>query len=93
MINVENLSFKYRGSKRDVLKHLSLSLSENRICGLLGKNGVGKSTLLYLISGLLKPDMGSVKVDGMLSIKRSPEFLKDVFLCPDDFFLPNTTMS
>lgn len=93
MINVENLSFKYRGSKRDVLKHLSLSLSENQICGLLGKNGVGKSTLLYLISGLLKPDMGSVKVDGMLSIKRSPEFLKDVFLCPEEFFLPNTTMS
>ena len=93
MINVENLSFKYRGSKRDVLKHLSLSLSENRICGLLGKNGVGKSTLLYLISGLLKPAMGSVKVDGMLSIKRSPEFLKDVFLCPEEFFLPNTTMS
>ena len=29
MINVENLSFKYRGSKRDVLKHVSLSLSEN----------------------------------------------------------------
>ncbi len=93
MINVENLSFKYRGSKRDVLKYLNLSLSENHICGLLGKNGVGKSTLLYLISGLLKPDTGRVTVDGMVSSRRSPELLKDIFLVPEEFFLPNTTIS
>ena len=93
MINVENLSFKYRGSKRDVLKYLNLSLSENHICGLLGKNGVGKSTLLYLISGLLKPETGRVTVDGMVSSRRSPELLKDIFLVPEEFFLPNTTIS
>ncbi|MDE6150559.1 MAG: ATP-binding cassette domain-containing protein, partial [Prevotella sp.] len=52
-IKVQDVSFKYKGSRRQVLSNLNLELQENRICGLLGKNGVGKSTLLYLIAGLL----------------------------------------
>ena len=48
MIEVKNLVFSYPGSKHKVFDGLNLTLKENRIYGLLGKNGMGKSTLLYL---------------------------------------------
>ena len=60
MIQVNNLSFSYPRSKHKVFDGLNLELNESRIYGLLGKNGMGKSTLLYLIAGLLKPSKGTV---------------------------------
>lgn len=48
---------------RPLLKELSLSLLPGRICAILGANGVGKSTLLRLMSGLLKPTSGHVTLD------------------------------
>lgn len=58
MIQVENLSFNYVGTKREVFSDFSLQLTDNKIYGLLGKNGTGKSTLLYLLCGLLRPKKG-----------------------------------
>ena len=55
MIEVNNISFKYAGQKNLVFDDFSLTLKQDNIYGLLGKNGTGKSTLLYLISGLLRP--------------------------------------
>ena len=55
MIEVKNISFKYAGQKNLVFDDFSLTLKQDNIYGLLGKNGTGKSTLLYLISGLLVP--------------------------------------
>ena len=52
MIQVSNISFKYPGTKRNIFDNFSLDIEENKIYGLLGKNGTGKSTLLYLICGL-----------------------------------------
>lgn len=49
MIELKNVTFCYPGSTRDVYEDFSISLLENKIYGLLGKNGMGKSTLLYLI--------------------------------------------
>ena len=59
MINVSNLAFSY-GSKM-VLKDISLQIREGNIYGLLGENGVGKTTLLTLLCGLKKPQSGSRK--------------------------------
>lgn len=92
-INIENVNFKYRGSRRMVLENISLELQENRICGLLGKNGVGKSTLLYLIAGLLRPKSGSVKIGPSESFKRKPEMLQELFVVPEEFSLPDTTLA
>ena len=62
MIEVNNISFKYVGQKDLVFDDFSLRLEENNIYGLLGKNGTGKSTLLYLISGLLRPKTASASL-------------------------------
>ena len=88
MIDVKNISFKYAGQKDLVFDDFSLRLEENNIYGLLGKNGTGKSTLLYLISGLLRPAKGSVCFDGIETSKRRPETLQEIFILPEEFDLP-----
>jgi len=88
MIEVKNISFKYAGQKNLVFDDFSFTLKENNIYGLLGKNGTGKSTLLYLISGLLRPKKGTVSVDGIDAYKRQPEMLQEIFIVPEEFDLP-----
>ncbi len=88
MIEVKNISFKYAGSNSLVFDDFSLTLEANNIYGLLGKNGTGKSTLLYLISGLLRPKKGSVCFDGIETKKRKPETLQEIFIVPEEFDLP-----
>ena len=92
MIDIKNISFRYAGSKNQIFSDFSLQLKENNIYGLLCKNGTGKSTLLYLISGLLRPSKGTVMVDGMKSIDRRPEMYEELFIVPEEFDLPSMTL-
>ena len=55
MIEVKNMSFSYGKRKQKVFDDFSLALDKGSVYGLLGKNGTGKSTLLYLMTGLLRP--------------------------------------
>jgi ABC-2 type transport system ATP-binding protein len=71
---------------------LSLDLQPGHIYGLLGKNGTGKSTLLRLINGLLFPKEGKLNVLGFSPEKRQPDFLRQVFLVPEEFYLPNISI-
>ena len=91
MINIRNLHFSYKKTK--VFDDLSLQLAPGHIYGLLGKNGTGKSTLLKNVAGLLFPRQGTVTVNGFVPGKRQPEFLKDVFMVPEEFYLPNIPLS
>ena len=82
MIEISNLSFSY-GAKR-VLENISLKVSEGNIYGLLGENGVGKTTLLTLLCGLKKPEAGTITVDGRNPFNREPSLLADQFYLPDE---------
>jgi len=88
MIEVNNISYNYSGSRAKVFNDFSMNIGKSGIYGLLGKNGTGKSTLLYLISGLLRPTRGTIKVDGMVSSRRRPEMLEELFIVPEEFELP-----
>ena len=92
MIQVNNLSFHYQGVKRNVFSDFNMTLKENNIYGLLGKNGTGKSTLLYLISGLLRQQQGTILIDGISSCDRRPDVLRDIFIVTEEFFLPNVSL-
>ncbi len=61
IIKLEKVSFSFK--KRPILDSISFDLNQGEILGLLGPNGVGKSTLFHLICGLLKPDYGSILID------------------------------
>lgn len=86
MISIANLHFAYR--RRPVFAGLNLELQPGHIYGLLGRNGMGKSTLLRSIAGFLFPQQGRIDVLGYTPRKRQPAFLQRVFLLPEDFYLP-----
>ncbi len=87
MIQLHDVSFSYRRN-RLLYDHLNLTLRPGSIYGLLGPNGAGKSTLLRLLSGLLYPKGGSIRVGDWRPGDRKPGFLEDLFLVPEEFYLP-----
>jgi len=92
MIEIKDLTFGY--SKRKTLfENLSLSLKPGHIYGLLGKNGAGKSTLIKNIAGLAFPQEGRCSINSRESTKRSPDFLEDFFLIPEEVYLPAVTVN
>lgn len=92
MLEIKNLTFGYGLRRRDLFSDFSLTLEPGGVYGLLGKNGTGKSTLLYLMCGLLRPKAGSVAFDGVEMGLRKPSALQNVFIVPEEFDLPAVTM-
>ncbi|GHB04729.1 ABC transporter ATP-binding protein [Streptomyces termitum] len=64
-IRLENVSFRYPGSDRDVLTGVDLTLPAGATVALVGENGAGKSTLVKLLCGMYRPTTGRVLVDGV----------------------------
>ena len=62
IINFENVSLAY--GNRLILDNISFKINEGEIFGMLGPNGVGKSTIFNLITGLIKPKSGQIKIAG-----------------------------
>ena len=89
MIEIKNLDFGYKN--QPVFKNISLNFEKGNIYGLLGENGVGKTTLLKLISGLQKPTVGECLVDEVAPFKRWPETLQKIFFISEDFAIPEGT--
>ena len=87
MIEIRNLDFSYK--KTPVFSNINLSFPEGGIYGLLGENGVGKTTLLKIICGLQRPNEGTCTVDGMTSYDRLPEMLQRIVFLPDEVTLPD----
>jgi len=69
LIEMKDVSFAYH--QRTVLKHVNLSVHQKDYIAIIGPNGGGKTTLLKLILGLLKPDSGSIVVQGQTPQKAS----------------------
>ena len=82
MIEIKNLSFKY--GKKTVLSNITMNLEAGKIYGLLGENGVGKTTLLKIIAGLQKPVEGECKINGENPFSRTPSFLSNLYYLPED---------
>ena len=61
LVKLEKISLSF--SKRQILEDINFSINKGEILGMLGPNGVGKSTIFNLITGLLKPDFGSIIID------------------------------
>ncbi len=88
MIKIENVAYAYSKCNRLVFSNLNLTLEPGKVYGLLGENGVGKSTLLYLMMGFLRPSRGTVLVEGQEAWKRHSGTLAQFYLVPEEIDLP-----
>ena len=89
MITINNLDFSYKNAA--VFKNISLEFKEGNVYGLLGENGVGKTTLLKIISGLQFPKNGTCMVDDFIPSERNPYFLQNIFYLPEEVVTEDTT--
>ncbi|NDV68195.1 ATP-binding cassette domain-containing protein [Dysgonomonas sp. 25] len=83
MITIKDFTFYYN-KKRPIFDNVSFTMKSG-IYGLLGENGVGKTTLLHCISGLRFPREGSCKVDDYEACYRNPNMLQQLFFLPEEF--------
>ena len=60
-ITLKKISLSY--NRRQILDDVSFNIREGEICGLLGPNGVGKSTIFNIIVGLVKPNYGDIYIN------------------------------
>lgn len=87
MIEIKNLSKKYKTADEYAVKDLSLNIQEGEIFGLLGPNGAGKTTLISMLTSLLKPTSGSFSIDG-LNFQENKKQLKGIIgVVPQEYAL------
>ena len=87
MIKLENIHKTF--GKYPAISDVSLNIEDSQVFGLVGTNGAGKSTMLRMISGVLRQDSGEITLDGQ-PVYDSPDIKQQIFFIPDDpFFFPN----
>lgn len=91
MISVTGLTKIFDGYK--ALENVNCQIPEGCIYGMVGSNGAGKSTFLRLISGIYKPDFGTIEVDDR-TVYENPAVKEQIAFVPDDlYFLNNASMN
>lgn len=85
MIEIKDLSLTFKNADEDheALKAVTLDIPEGCIYGFVGSNGAGKSTLLRVISGIYRPDSGSVTIDGK-AVYDQPQAKENIFFVNDE---------
>ena len=84
-IRTKDLWFRYSKDAQDVLRDLNLQVERGTLYSLLGGNGVGKSTLLKVLQGILKPRRGSVQISGRAAmLPQNPQALFSEITVEDD---------
>ena len=90
MISAKNITMKF--DDFTALNNLSCEIPNSCIYGLVGSNGAGKSTFLRLISGIYRPQSGSITIDGA-PIYENPDIKSKIVYVPDElYFLPQSNM-
>ena len=91
-IQLQNISFKNFDKKSYLFKNLNLEFNSNNIYGIIGKSGTGKSTLLNLISTLIKPSNGIIKIDGKKLNFKDINYIKNLGYVSQDSKLIHGTL-
>lgn len=89
MIKAENLTKKF--DNIIAVDHVSAQIREGSVFGLIGTNGAGKSTFLRMLSGILKPDEGSVTIDGETIFENEKVKRKFFYISDDQYYFNNAT--
>ena len=88
MLQLNNVQFGY-AKTHQLFNGVTLHLEPGHFYGLLGRNGAGKTTLLKIMTGLLFPQNGEAKLNGMPSYKRTAEQLQNVYFLQEEIYVPH----
>ena len=97
-IKIENLSFKFPGTSHNILEDLNLKIEKGEFIGIYGKSGAGKTTLINLLLGLLRPDTGKIYVgkkniyDDLKSWQKITNYIPQNVFITDDSILKNIAL-
>lgn len=89
MIEIQNISKHFDSLL--ALDNVTATITEGHVFGLIGTNGAGKSTLLRSICGILRPDTGSILIDGEEVYENQNAKSKIFYISDDQYFFPNGT--
>jgi ATP-binding cassette, subfamily B, bacterial PglK len=93
-LELDRVTFAYAGSDRPALDGLSLAIEARTVVGIIGATGAGKTTAVDVILGLLQPDGGTVRVDGVaVDARNARAWQRSVGYVPQDIFLADDTVA
>ncbi|MDA9623942.1 ABC transporter ATP-binding protein/permease [Pelagibacteraceae bacterium] len=91
-IEFKRVNFNYDGSKSNILKDINFKINKNEFIGIIGETGSGKSTLIDLLTGLIKPISGSIEVDGNSISKNPNSWIEKIGYVPQNVYLTDETI-
>lgn len=91
-ITIHDLSFKYSKESDYILKNLDLTINKGEMIGIIGESGVGKTTFLDLLSGLIKPSNGSIKSDNLSIHKNLKHWRKQISYLTQEIILLDSSI-
>jgi ATP-binding cassette subfamily C protein len=91
-ISIKNISFRYHGSKKFILKNFNLKISKGEILGIQGNSGSGKTTLVNILLGLLEPNTGKVLIDNADMKEKVKSWQKNIGYVPQIIHLLNSSI-
>jgi len=92
-LEFKNISFSFKGENKNIFENLNFKISSDEIIGIEGENGVGKSTFLKIVSGLIKPSSGEVIIDGKKIVNwRNCTWKNSIAYVEQNVFLFNDTV-
>lgn len=86
-IEIKNLTLKYPETDFNAIDDLSLSINKGDVFGLLGPNGAGKTTLISILTGLIKPNKGTVHIEGHEIKKNIKKIRTHIGIVPQEYAL------
>lgn len=91
-ISVDNISFRYDGEADYVLQDISVILPRNKTIAFIGPSGAGKTTLIDIILGILKPERGQILVDGINIQDGMSRWHENIGYIPQTIYLTDDTI-
>ncbi len=91
-IEFKQVNFNYDGSRTNILNDINFQINKNEFIGIIGETGSGKSTLIDLLTGLIKPVSGSIEVDGKSISMNQNSWIKKIGYVPQNVYLTDDTI-